>query len=89
MKSEGIKADASCNELTEFVEERCSLPKEHSNFDDIHSDIFNTILDSKITEEEVIDTARSMKSSSKARCGMASLIVIKLAMDAVYQYPYL
>ena len=70
LKCGGIKADASCNEFVAFVEERCSLPKEHSNYDDIHSDIYNPLLESKITEQEIIDTAKSMGSSSKARCGI-------------------
>ena len=70
LNDEGIKADASCNEFADFIEKRCFLPGEHSKFDDIHSDIYNPILDFKITDEEVIETARSMKSSCKARCGI-------------------
>ena len=55
LNDEGRKADASCNEFTDFIEKRCFLPGEHSKFDDIHSDIYNPLLDSKITGEEVRD----------------------------------
>ena len=58
-KNEEIKPDASLNEFTDFIEKRCSLPKEHSKYEDLNSSIFNPILDSKITEEEVLETARA------------------------------
>ena len=45
------------------------LPAEHSDFKDIHSDIFNPILDAKITRKEVLETATRMKLSS-AKCGI-------------------
>ena len=58
--------DRSIYEFADFIEKRCFLPGEHSKLDDIHSDIYNSILDSKITDEEVIE----MKSSTKANCGI-------------------
>ena len=65
-----VEADATVNEFADFLEERCSLPADHSTYTDIHTNIFNPLLDSKITDEEVLDAAKRMKPSSKAKCGI-------------------
>ena len=70
LKCESIKPDAMCNDFADFIEERCCLPAEQSFFSDIKTKTKNTLLDSKITEDEVISAARRMKSSSSSKCGI-------------------
>ena len=70
VNKKAIEADASRNDFADFIEERCSLPMEHSKFDDLKSNTFDPILDSRMTEDEVLRAAKSMKYGSKARCGI-------------------
>ena len=65
-----VEADATVNEFADFLEERCSLPADHSTYSDIHSNITNPLLDSEFTEEEVLHAARNMNTSGKAKCGI-------------------
>ena len=70
VKGGDVEVDASVNEFADFLGERCSLPAEHSTYADIHSNVFDPMLDARISEKEVLDAAVRMKSSSKAKCGI-------------------
>ena len=70
-KSSNTKPENSCNEFADYLEERCSLPFDHSNYDDIKSHIFNEILDPPIEEEEVEISIKTMNRSSAAKCGLS------------------
>ena len=70
VKGDSIEVDATVNEFADFLGERCSLPGEHSTYHDIHTNVTDPLLDSRITEEEVLNVAGRMKSSSKAKCGI-------------------
>ena len=73
-----IKIENTCDEFANFLETRCSLPYEHSNYDDIKSNIFNHSLDSHITEEEVLTAARKMNRNSAAKCGIPVSILLSI-----------
>ena len=70
VKGDSVEVDATVNEFADFLGERCSLPAEHSTYSDIHSNLTDPLLDARITDEEVLNVAMRMKSSSKAKCGI-------------------
>lgn len=70
VKGDNVEVDATVNEFADFLGERCSLPAEHSTYNDIHSNVTDPLLDARITNEEVLNAAMRMKSSSKAKCGI-------------------
>ena len=69
-KSNNIKTENTCNEFANYLEKRCSLPYEHSDYKGIESNTFDPNLDSKITGEEILEGAKKMNRSSAARCGI-------------------
>ena len=69
-KENKATSDTSCNEFAEYLENRCSLPYQHTDYNDLKTDVFNPTLDSKITEKEIIDATSSMNNGSKAKCGI-------------------
>ena len=76
-KSKGITPENTCNEFADYLEERCTLPYEHSNYEGIRSEIFDVNLDKQITGEEVMNGAEKMNRSSAARCGIPlSLLLV-------------
>ena len=77
-KSNAIKAENTCDEFADFLEQRCSLPYEHTNYDDIESNIFNPTLDSKITGEEILNGAKKMNQQSASRCGIPLYILMTI-----------
>ena len=70
VKGNNVEVDATVNEFADFLGDRCSLPAEHSTYTDIHSNVTDPFLDARITDEEVLNVAMRMKSSSKAKCGI-------------------
>ena len=55
---------------SDFIGKRCSLLADHSTSADIRTNVSNPLLDARISDGEVLDAARRMKASSKARCGI-------------------
>ena len=72
------KSKNSINEYADYLEQRCSLPVEHSLYNDIETNVFNPITDSRITEAEVRDCAYKMKrnSASKDRIPVQMLLIL-------------
>ena len=65
-----IKPENTCNEFADYLEKRCTLPYEHSNFEGIESKIFDPNLDSRITSDEIIEGVKKMNRQSSSRCGI-------------------
>ena len=81
VKGNTVEADATVNEFADFLEKRCSLPADHSTYTDIRTDVSNPTLDARISEAEVLDAAKRMKSSSKARCGIPVPVFMLVVMS--------
>ena len=82
-KEHKTTSDTSCNEFAEYLENRCSLPYQHTDYNDLKTDVFNPTLDSKITEKEIIDATRSMNNGSKAKCGIP-LPLFSMVFKGIY-----
>ena len=46
------------------------MPYNHSNYEGIKSTIFDPNMDSRVTEDEVFEAAKSMNRKSAAKCGI-------------------
>ena len=73
-----IKPENTCNEFADYLEYRCSLPYEHTKYDDITTNVFDPTLDSHITNEEVLTAAQKMNRKSAARCGISVKILLSI-----------
>ena len=80
MKSENIESENDINDFADFIEKRCSLPAEHSYFSDLTTDKVDPVLDAPITSEEILATAKEMKSTNKSKCG----IPVPVLMMVIY-----
>ena len=70
MKIETIEAENNINDFADFIEQRCSLPAEHSYFGDLKTDKVDPALDAALTSDEIIEAAKRMKTTSKSKCGI-------------------
>ena len=73
-----IQSGNTCNEFANYLEDRCTLPYNHSNYEAITSNIFDQTLDSKVTEDEVLTAARRMNRNSAAKCGIPVGILLSV-----------
>ena len=71
LKKNNIHPENSCNEFADYLEGRCSLPHEHSNFENIISHTYNETTDSPISDEEVAIAIKTMNKGSASKCGIS------------------
>ena len=71
IKSNNISPENNCNEFATYLEDRCTLPYEHSNYDDIISHTYNELTDAPMKNEEVSIAIRTMNRGSAAKCGIS------------------
>lgn len=70
-KKNNIQPENNCNEFADYLEERCSLPFDHSYYEDINTNTVNETLDSRIEEEEILNGIKTMNKGSAAKCGIS------------------
>ena len=68
LNNKSIETSSNVNEFAEVLEKR--LPKEDTFYDDINTNIFNPITDSKITDSEVLSSVHKIKKNSSSKCGI-------------------
>ena len=98
LKNNNIQTENTCDEFAEFLETRCSLPYEHTNFEGIKSEVYNEELDGTISEDEIMKCATTMNRNSASKCGtpVAALLTIifpilgllKILMNTVFKSSY-
>ena len=64
------------NEYAEVLEKRSSCKAGEDFFEDINTNIFNPVLDGRITKEEIEAAAKKMKRSSKSNTGISSSLLL-------------
>ena len=97
-KNNEFISENTCDEFADFLEARCSLPYEHSNYENITSDVFDEKMDGPITQDEILTSATTMNRNSASKCGtpVAALLTViypmlgllELLMNTIFKSSY-
>ena len=97
-KNDEINSENTCDEFAEFLEARCSLPYEHSNYEHIECNVYDEEMDGHITQDEILNSAKTMNKNSASKCGtpVAALLTVicpmlgllELLMNIIFKSSY-
>ena len=98
LKNADSHSENTCDEFADFLEARCSLPYQHSNYESIESNIFVQEMDGPITQDEILKSATTTNRNSASKCGtpVAALLTViypilgllELLMNTIFKSSY-